>query len=142
MDICIGNLPMGVTEGDLREGAFLVQSLRDMGYKKVEVHEQAQQLYGYQDDLRPETAEVIIRRQYIGSAANDVGFKRQPSGEFEAIISEFDRRTHCGPSWLKELNRRYAYAVIQDQICEQNLVVEEELTLTNGDVVITLSERG
>ena len=104
MDICIGNLPMGVTEGDLREGAFLVQSLRDMGYKKVEVHEQAQQLYGYQDDLRPETAEVIIRRQYIGSAANDVGFKRQPSGEFEAIISEFDRRAHCGPRRVQILS--------------------------------------
>jgi hypothetical protein len=57
---------------------------------EVESHDVAVHLYGIQDKLRPETAEVIVRRQFVGGAANDIGFKRQASGNFAPIISEFD----------------------------------------------------
>jgi len=126
----------------IREVPMLLKVLAEMGFNTVECHEQAQQLYGYQGDLRPETAEVIIRRKFIGPLANDVGFKRQDSGEFQAIISEYDGRTRCNATWLQELNRRYAYNLIHDQAKEQNLIIEEEQTLENGDIVIILSERG
>lgn len=126
----------------IREVPILLNVLGEMGFHTVECHEQAQHLYGYQGDVRPETAEVIIRRRFIGSAANDVGFKRRDSGEFQAIISEYDRGTRCNAAWLQELNRRYAYNLIHDQAKEQNLIVEEEQTLENGDIVIILSERG
>ncbi|MBN1607292.1 MAG: DUF1257 domain-containing protein [Polyangiaceae bacterium] len=125
-----------------RELPILLSSLQQMGFQHVECHEQAQPLYGYQGDRRPETAEVIIRREHIGRAANDVGFKRQESGEFRATISEYDRRTRCNDQWLRELNRTYAYHLVRDQAREQDLVIEEEKTLENGDVVIVLSERG
>ena len=127
---------------EIRKQAILLQSLHELGYAEVECHEYAQPLFGYQGDRRPETAEVIIRRNRIGAAANDVGFKRQESGDFQAIISEYDRRTHCNETWLQNLNRTYAYNVIQDQVREQDLIVEEEQTLENGDTVIILSERG
>lgn len=55
----------------------LIKALADVGFKNVEYHETAQHLYGYQGDVRPETAEIIIRKQYIGSMSNDIGFKRQ-----------------------------------------------------------------
>jgi hypothetical protein len=42
----------------------------------VEYHEVAQHLFGYGGDRRPETAEVIIRRQHIGAASN-VEFPRK-----------------------------------------------------------------
>jgi hypothetical protein len=126
----------------IREATILVEALREMGFQQVECHEEPQHLFGYQGDQRPEMAEVIIRRQFIGAAANDVGFRRQDSGEFEAIISEYDRHTRCNAGWLQELNRRYAYNLIHEQAREQNLIVEEEQTLENGDVIILLSERG
>ena len=126
----------------IRELPILLDGLAEMGFNTVECHEQAQHLLGYRGDLRPETAEVIIRREFIGPAANDVGFKRQDAGEFQAIISEYDRGTRCNAAWLQELNRRYAYNLIHDQAREQNLIVEEEQMLENGDVVIILSERG
>jgi hypothetical protein len=123
------------------EEPILIECLHDMGFKQVERYEEAQHLFGYQGDQRPETAEVIIRREYVGPVSNDIGFKRQTTGEYQAIISEFDR-THYSNTWLAELNRKYAYNLIHEQAREQNLLIEEEQTLESGDVVIILSERG
>jgi len=74
----------------------IIASLIDMGYTKeqIEVHETAQRLYGYKGDLRPESAEIIIRRKHITSASNDVGFKKSIDGTWEAIISQYDTGTH------------------------------------------------
>jgi hypothetical protein len=125
----------------IREAPILIRSLHELGFEHVEDHAEPVHLYGYQRDERPETAEVVIRRNYIGRASNDIGFRRQQSGEFKAIISEFDRHRFSDP-WLQELNRRYAYNLIKEQAREQYLIVEEEQELANGDVVILLSERG
>ena len=131
-----------VIQTQIREVPILLRSLQEMGFQHVEFHEQAQHLFGYEGDQRPETAEIIIRREYIDEVANDVGFKRQESGEFQAIVSEYDRQARCDDAWLAQLNRTYAYNLIRDQASEQNLIFEEEETLENGDLVIILSERG
>jgi hypothetical protein len=60
----------------------LVKALADVGFARVEVHEKGQPLYGFQGDVRPEKAEVIVRRQYLGAASNDMGFKLQEDGQF------------------------------------------------------------
>lgn len=104
----------------------LVKALADAGFKDVEAHETAQHLYGYQGDARPQTAEVIVRRKYVGQASNDIGFKRQADGTFEAIISEYDRRKYS-QAWLDQLTQRYAYHVARAKLAEQgfDLVSEE-----------------
>lgn len=56
-----------------------------------EEHEVAQNLYGYGGDKRQQKANIIVRRKYVGSAANDVGFLRRDDGSYELIISEYDR---------------------------------------------------
>ena len=58
----------------------------------VEVHEQPQALFGYGGDVRAQRAHVIVRRQHIFGASNDVGFLKNADGTFTAIVSEFDRR--------------------------------------------------
>lgn len=126
----------------IREVPFLVEALHEMGFADVEVHEEAQHLYGYQGDRRPQTAEVIIRRKYIGAAANDVGFKRQDSGVFEAIVSEFDRRNRCNGAWLQELNHRYGYHLVKEQMRVEDRILESEERLQNGDIILLYSERG
>lgn len=68
----------------------------------MEIHAAPQTLYGYHGDVRPERAHVIIRRQHVGSASNDIGFLREPDGTFTAIISEFDRARY-GDAWLRQL---------------------------------------
>lgn len=83
----------------------LVTALNDIGFKNIELHETAQHLYGYQGDVREQTAEVIIRRQYIGSSSNDIGFKQQADGQYEAIISEYDRHQY-NQQWMNKLMQR------------------------------------
>ena len=104
----------------------LVKALSDAGFKEVETRETAQHLYGYQGDMRPQTAEVIVRRKYVGHASNDIGFKRQTDGTFEAIISGYDRRRYS-QKWLDRLTQRYAYHVARAKLAEQgfDLVTEE-----------------
>jgi hypothetical protein len=60
----------------LRDPEVLAAALREAGYPQAEVHDEPQVLYGYHGDARPERAEVIIRRQHIGQASNDIGFAR------------------------------------------------------------------
>lgn len=105
----------------------LTKALADMGFTTVEVHEVAQHLYGYRGDRRSQTAEVIIRREHIGPASNDIGFKRQEDGSFEAIISEYDRAKYS-EAWLKKLLQRYAYHVACANLNKQGfqLTMEEK----------------
>lgn len=103
----------------------LRKALADMGFKNVEVHETAQHLYGYRGDVRPQTAEVVIRRRYIGSASNDIGFKRREDGTFDAIISDYDRRKYS-QEWLNRLTQRYAYHVAKTKLEEQGFTLVSE----------------
>jgi hypothetical protein len=72
-------------------------------------------LYGYEGHKRPETAEIVVRRQDIGPATNDLGFKwNAEAGVFDVIISEFDSRSSAPGYGLHLLNRvRQEYAVQQ-----------------------------
>lgn len=93
----------------LRDPEVLVEALRTVGHDQVEVNDQPRTLYGYQGDARPEKAEVVIRRQHIGSASNDIGFARGEDGSFEAIISEYDRSRYDA-KWLDKLTHSYSHA--------------------------------
>ena len=116
----------------------LVKALADIGFKEVEVHETAQHLYGYQGDVRAQTAELIIRRKYLGSASNDIGFKRQKDGQFEAIISEYDRHRYS-QDWLNGLTQRYGYHALMATVPAQSFTVEEEQTLEDGTIRVVVT---
>ncbi|BAY74512.1 hypothetical protein NIES25_09260 [Nostoc linckia NIES-25] len=116
----------------------LIKALADVGFKNVEDHKTAQHLYGYQGDVRPETAEIIIRKQYIGSMSNDIGFKRQQKGEFQAIISEYDRRKYDG-AWLNKLMQHYGYHTLIASAQEQGFTIEEDEVLEDGTVRVVVA---
>jgi hypothetical protein len=87
----------------VKDPESLVLALEEFGYTP-EVHREPQVLYGYHGDARPEKAHVIVRRQQLGSASNDVGFLLKPDGTLEAIISEFDRSAKgLNDAWLRKL---------------------------------------
>ena len=115
----------------------LVKALADMGFTQVEVHQVAQHLYGYQGDVRPQTAEVIIRRTFIGPASNDIGFKRKEDGTFDAIISDYDRAKYS-QQWLHRLTQRYAYHVARAKLEEQGFVLVTEETQQDERIHLVL----
>jgi Protein of unknown function (DUF1257) len=117
----------------------LVKALSDIHFKNVDVYETAQHLYGYQGDVRPETAEVIIRRQYIGFSSNDIGFKRQEDGQFQAIISEYDRQKYSR-QWLGSLMQRYGYHALMETAQQEGFTVEEDEVLEDGTVKVVVAK--
>jgi hypothetical protein len=108
-------------------GECLLAALRDLGFNVIEYHAIPSHLFGFQGDLRPECAEIIIRRQHIGRLSNDIGFKKSADGPFEAIISQFDRAVYSS-SWLQKLRLRYAYHATKKALFAEgfNLVEEEQ----------------
>ncbi len=115
----------------------LKQALDDLGFSDIEVHASPQNLYGYQGDLRPEQAEIIIRRQHIGPASNDIGFHKLPDGSYEAIISEYDQE-RFNQHWLDQLMQRYAYHIVRARLESQGFYVVGEETNENGQVHLVL----
>ena len=70
-------------------------------------------LYGYQGDRRPETAELVIRRQHVGHASNDVGFARTDQG-YVPIVSEYDQQTLLDGRFLVRLRTAYSERVVEE----------------------------
>ena len=90
----------------LTEQCHLIGALRDLGYEP-EFHPEGASLVGYQGDERPERAHIIIRRRQLDSASNDIGFARDSSGVYRAIISEYDRGIGFNEAWLGRLAQCY-----------------------------------
>ena len=94
----------------------LVAALNEQGYKEVEVHDVAVQLYDFQGrpthylDADGDKGNVIVRRHVIGGAANDLAFRKEVDGTYTAIVSEFDTRKH-NEGWMKALKRSYTEKV-------------------------------
>jgi hypothetical protein len=94
---------------ELIDEGGLVAALARLGFKgKVEVHREAQVLYGYQGDMRAQKAHVIIRRQHVGPAANDLGFERQADGKFRVWVSDYDvKYNKYDAAWMGRLKQAY-----------------------------------
>ncbi len=101
----------------------LIKALASMGYTSIEVHTSPQHLYGYQGDQRGEQAEIIIRRQYISSLSNDIGFKRTAEGSYEAIVSEYDQEI-LGTDWVGLVAQRYAEHAVLSKLEAQGFSID------------------
>lgn len=112
---------------EIRDAEALVAALKERGLV-AETFLEAQPLYGYQGDLRPEKAHVIVRRKYIGPASNDIGFLCEPDGHYTAIISEWDRG-RFNQRFLAALTRRVAVLSTTSRLVKGGFtvkVIEEE----------------
>lgn len=95
-----------------KDRGLLLAALADLGYPQVEEGE-ALSLFGYQGDRRPETAEIVVRRQHLDSASNDLGFARTPAG-YIPIVSEYDQRVLHGGQLLPKLRTAYNERVVEE----------------------------
>lgn len=59
-------------------------------------HDTAQPLRGYRNDIREESAEIIISKEKINfytGASNDIGFKwNSTTNKYDMIVSEYDKK--------------------------------------------------
>jgi hypothetical protein len=92
---------MTFTGTAFKDRECLVQALSECGYGTVEEGESLS-LYGYQGDRKPETAQIVVRRKFIGSASNDLGFQKTENG-YVPVISEYDRSFMMQGNFLTNL---------------------------------------
>jgi hypothetical protein len=126
-----------VVRTQLRDEPALLKALADLGFPHVECHETPQPLYGFEGDMREDVAEVIVRRQYVGSASNDLGFKRAADGSYTAVISEYDREAK-NDAWLGKLSQRYALHMAVETLSKQGYKLHQEQQQGNGTLKVVL----
>ena len=95
-----------------KDRRLLLAALADLGHTDVEQGESLA-LFGYQGDRRPETAEIVVRRQNVGTASNDLGFARTERG-YVPIVSEYDLRVLQGGQFLAKLRTAYSEHVVDE----------------------------
>ena len=94
-----------------KDRRLLLAALSDLGYPEVEEGE-ALHLYGYGGDRRPETGEIVVRRQHVGSLSNDIGFTRTSDG-YVPILSQYDQQTLHDGRFLVALRTAYSERVVE-----------------------------
>ena len=117
----------------------LIDALVAAGFDRdqIEVHAESAALYGYQGDERPQRAHIVIRREHVGQAANDVGWERHTDGTFRAWISEYDGRHRFNPETQNRIKQEYAYhAVARQQRTLGRTVQRRELE--NGEIEVVI----
>ena len=137
---------------EFRDPEALVAALVECGFQQaqIEVHEETAPLYGYRGDVRAQQAHLVIRRQHVGSGANDVGWERQPDGAYRAWISEFD--AGVGPfahrqatarfneTMQNKIRQEHAYQVISRQQRARGRSVDRQ-RLPGGEIEVTIAYR-
>lgn len=122
------------------DGDALVAALIETGNwtaEQIEIHTDPQNLFGYGGDRRAQKAHIIIRRKYVGSASNDIGFIQKEDETYEAIISEYDSRRY-GKKWIGQLTGNYAYHRVRiEQEARGRTVSRERCPNGRQRVVVT-----
>jgi hypothetical protein len=93
---------------ELRNKNSLIKALIKMGFTKeqIKVCDEAEHLEGYHGDKRPEVANIIIPRKYVGNASNDLGWVLTENGTYEAIISDYDKHKY-NEQWCHKMETHY-----------------------------------
>ncbi len=117
----------------------LVDALLAVGFSReqIELHDEAVPLFGYRGDQREQRAHVVIRRQHVGPAANDVGWERLPDGTYRAWISEYDGRHRFDAAMQNRLKQEYAYAAVARQQRSMGRTLERRM-LPSGEIEVTI----
>lgn len=117
----------------------LIEALVAVGFERsqIEVHAEAVPLFGYRGDERLQRAHVIIRREHVGPAANDVGWERLPDGTYRAWISEYDARHRFNGETQDRIKQEYAYHAVARQQRTLGRTVERRM-LDNGEIEVVI----
>jgi hypothetical protein len=94
-------------------------------------------LYGYKGDVRPQKAHLVIRREHVGTAANDVGWEKQPNGTYRAWISEYDARHRFNQQLQNKIKQEYAYHAVARQQQALGRTVQRRM-LETGELEVTI----
>lgn len=91
----------------ISEGQYLVEALRELGYQP-QVDWNGMTLRGYGGAIWPEKAQIVIPRAQLNGSLADVGFVRNASGVYQAVIDDMDRDYHgLNAGWIGRVTQTY-----------------------------------
>ncbi|PSF30081.1 hypothetical protein C7H19_24050 [Aphanothece hegewaldii CCALA 016] len=108
---------------EFKDQNALITAIKNLKGWQVEVHETEQHLYGYRGDRRQQVAHLIVRREQINPASNDLGFHRSEDGIYNAIISEWDAANPL-KGFIKELTKEYSVVCTENFARSRGMTVE------------------
>lgn len=111
---------------------FLKQALVELKYPFEEGRNL--RLHGYLGDVRSETADIVVRREYIGHVSNDIGFLKTNKGNYQVIISEFDLKG----DFLKKVKQKYTELKIKKEVSKQGYKIVSEEKLSDGSMKLSV----
>jgi hypothetical protein len=77
--------------------------------------------------VRPQKAHIIIRREHVGQAANDLGFERQLDGRYRAWVSDYDQTYNSyNAAWLGRLKQAYGVEKARAEAKKKGYRVSEQ----------------
>lgn len=141
---------------EYRNFASLKKALADLNIPFEEAANPTQptmEMYGYQNDLRPQRASIVIRRDWLNKnwsqwqlgsrinpgASNDIGFAWNGS-QFAALVSEYDQDQNGVVAGLQKLQQRYAFHEVNRQARAKGYTVRESRTV-DGAIEMVLVRR-
>lgn len=129
--------------------AELVAALEEQfGKGHVEIHPEGSALFGYQGDNRSKLpvgssnyappCHLIIRKQHVGGASNDVGYRKNEDGTYSAYISQYDQSSNFNMAKQDKVAVKYTELVTEKQLKAKGYTIKK--TYENGKLVIVGSK--
>jgi|LauGreDrversion4_2_1035121.scaffolds.fasta_scaffold145543_2 hypothetical protein len=102
----------------------LVKALSSIGFEPL-VHDLPQHLRGYRNDIRKDTAEIIVPKEQINSlftgASNDLGFKwNEEESKYEIVCSDYDSKFKID----ERVIQAYTKVVIEEALDKQGYKIK------------------
>lgn len=136
-----------VISTEFRQAEHLIAALKECGVSFEtckDLRSPSLNLIGYQNDVRPEMASIVIRKDEVnrirkGYASNDIGFSWNGK-EFAAIVSEFDQGQDVVRELMTNLRKVYAHRAVLAQARARGYTTQEH-RLPDGSIQIQLIKR-
>lgn len=108
----------------------LLKALKTLGFE-IETYEIPKNLLGYKNDVRPEVANIIVRKEQLNSftgASNDLGFLWvEAENKYEMICSEYDTAHKID----ERVIQAYAKVVLEEALEKQGFKIKVNIADTD-----------
>lgn len=102
---------------------ILIDCLKNVDYSPA-VYEEKHNLYGYRGDVRDEMAEIIVPKNQISKASNDLGFAYdEEKDEYHMICSDYDLSIGVGD----KVKQSYAITALKSALKKYKFNISSEI---------------
>jgi hypothetical protein len=135
---------MEVQFSQKNEAELIAALEQQFGKGSVELHPEGGEMFGYEGKNRslvgsksPDFAppcHLIVRRKHLGTAANDIGYRRMPNGGYLAYISDYDRNQTFSEKKQAGVTQEYTLLVSEKALRAKNYGSIHRTILDNGSI--------